>query len=186
MTTEPSEYNSENTEKTKIDEFGIDYDQINPSIKKSQPRNTGQMTTDQCKKVIDSIIKKFKLENTTQAMILISGLCQVGGTNRNAGGKVTYTYTYGAHTLKATDLSTSCEEQGGTPRQFARTMGTTIANIAIKLNEPGDLSRQMRMELPNISESEAIWCSNFQTQNSDCPQRVQTWLKENFQKRFEN
>jgi hypothetical protein len=54
------------------------------------------------------------------------------------------------------------------------------------LDEPGDLSRQMRREQPNITSDQAIWCSNFQTDNQECDEPVREWLLKNFKSRFEN
>jgi hypothetical protein len=94
----------------------------------------------------------------TAAMAFISGLCQVGGTNRNVGSRVDYTYG----TLNGAELTTICNQVGGTPRQFARAMANVIVKFAMKLDEPGDLSTQMKLDSPNLSVEDSYWCSNFQ------------------------
>ena len=32
--------------------------------------------------------------------------------------------------------------------------------------------------------TEKVWCSNFQTQNPNCPENIKKWLVENFRSRF--
>nr|YP_009492244.1 hypothetical protein [Pseudopediastrum sp. CL0201VA]AWI68896.1 hypothetical protein [Pseudopediastrum sp. CL0201VA] len=107
---------------------------------------------------------------------------KIGGSNLNAGGKVKAIYA--DKELNSSQFTNFCRGEGGTPRQFARAMGTIIANAAMKLGEPGDFSRLMRLDQPNLSDEHAVWCSNFQSQNPDCPEVVQTWLRENYNKRF--
>jgi hypothetical protein len=63
-------------------------------------------------------------------------------------------------------------------------MRDEIYSIADLLGEEGDLASQMRLVYPNISKSEAIWCSNFQTTNPKCPDRVRQWLAQNYSNRF--
>jgi hypothetical protein len=166
--------------------LNFDPSNIDINLKSSQPRNTGRMTQDQCDNIVQNLTLSKKFKNDNDTMTAISGLCQIGGTNRAASAKVTFTYA--SITLSAEDLNNAIKKEtsNGTIRQFARTMCNTIYDFAQRLNEPGDLSRQMRIEYPDMTMEEAIWCSNFQTQNPNCPQRVQKWLKDNFQNRFKN
>jgi ribosomal protein L11 len=139
----------------------LNYDLIKPEQKSSSPRNTGNMQIEQCTEIVKDIKGLQNFSSNTDAFVTIAGLCQVGGTNRNAGRRVTYTYK--GITLNGNEFSTTCSKRGGTPRQFVRTMATQIANIALRFKEPGDFSRQMKTDLSNINEEQAIWCSNFQT-----------------------
>jgi hypothetical protein len=142
------------------------------------------MSEEECKKIITSIKVCGGFESDTQALIAIAGLCQLGSTNRNAGRLITYTYK--VKSISAGDLINICQSSkgGGTPRQFARAMGTIIAKIAINLNKPGDLSRQMKLNHPNLTLEEEVWCSNFQSSNPDCPNIGREWLPDDFRKRF--
>jgi hypothetical protein len=88
--------------------------------------------------------------------------------------------------MNGDEFSSICSQAGGTPRQFARAMAGIIIQFATKLEEPGDLSRQMKLDSPNLFAEESYWCSNFQSKNPNCPQVVQQWLKENYNKRFGN
>jgi len=107
----------------------------------------------------EQIIQRQKSIPSTTIFVLITGLCQVGGTNRNAGGRVTNFYDQ--FTLNGAEFASACDQVR-------------------------DLSRQMKLDHPNLSLKEAIWCSNFQSQNPNCPETVQNWLKENYNKRFTN
>lgn len=42
----------------------------------------------------------------------------------------------------------------------------------------------MRFERPTLSDTEAAWCSNFQTSNPNCPDSVRNWLVSNHRYRF--
>jgi hypothetical protein len=147
-------------------------------------KSTGQMSEDECKRIITAVKTRGGFESDAHALIAISGLCQLGATNRNAGRSISYIYK--TKVITAGDFLNVCQsiKGGGTPRQFARTMGSTIAKIAISLQEPGDLSRQMKLDHPNITPEEECWCSNFQSANPDCPDIVRDWLREDFRKRF--
>lgn len=158
--------------------------EVDPSKKATTPRNTGNMTFQQCQQVIDYIQEKKKLYSKTEAMTLISGLCQIGGTNRNAGSRVEYYYN--GRALNGAEFQHACNMFQGTPRQFARTMADTIVKFAEALDEPGDLSRQMKLEYPGLTREDSYWCSNYQSKNPNCPQLVQKWLKDDYYKRFSN
>jgi hypothetical protein len=117
-------------------------------------------------------------------MILISGLVQNGGSNRNATGSVTYSWK--DKSLSATELqiATTKVSKNSTTRKFCRTMTDDIYTISEILGEEGDLSKQIRLVFPNITKTETIWCSNFQTTNPRCTDRVRNWLAQNYSNRF--
>jgi hypothetical protein len=157
---------------------------ISSKDKGSITKSTGQMSEDECKKIIGAVKVRGGFESDTQALIAISGLCQLDATNRNAGRSISFTYK--GKTISAGEFINICQsvKGGETPRQFARAMGTNIAKIAINLHEPGDLSRQMKLDHPNITSDEECWCSNFQSSNPDCPDIVRDWLRDDFRERF--
>ncbi len=125
--------------------FRLDIEEVDVSRKKAQPKNTGQMDQIQCTQIINAnaVQRNKGFETQTKAFIILFGLCQVEGTNRNAGSRVSYVYE--GKTLKGQEFATFCIQSGGTPRQFARTMANLIARVALKLEESGDLSRQIRL-----------------------------------------
>lgn len=44
----------------------------------------------------------------------------------------------------------------------------------------------MKLELGNVTKEEAVWASDFNTYNDNCPERVKNWLLKNYRKRFRN
>lgn len=167
-----------------IKSLNFNFDEIDPSKKNTSARNIGGMTMQQTEQVILRVQQLKKMPSPTSAMALITGVSQVGGTNRNTGSCVNY--SYGGFTLNGAELTTICTQVGGTSRQFARAMANVIVKFAMKFDEPGDLSRQMKLEHPNLSIEDSYWCSNFRSKNPNCPEVVQLWLKDNFNKRFTN
>jgi len=150
-----------------------------------KPRVQGELSETDCESVIKKVQADKNLDAPEKAMVLITGLVQNGGSNKNASTLVSY-QAFGK-TLNAQEFSGTINtvKKGATARQFCRTMATEIAHFASALGEPGDLAKQMRREDPNLSEEHAIWCSNFQTTNPNCPQNVRKWLVDNFQARFD-
>lgn len=143
----------------------------------------GQMSEEQCERVLEAVVTECKTPNREIAMALISGLCQRVGTNRNVSSNVSY--EIGEYRLTIKQFQRICNEKGnGTPRQFARAMGSAIAMFAKRLGEEGNLARQMRLDVPSITAAEAIWCSNFQGMNPDCPDTVRRWLIHNVRRKF--
>lgn len=163
-----------------------DFNQIDVSNKGPSNKSTGLMSEAEVQKVVEYCKEKGKFENVNQTMVALAGLCQIGATNKNAGKMISYTYM--DKTIGAKDFWDACQQakRNGTPRQFARTNSSLIAKIALQLQEPGDLSRQMTLDKADITMEEMVWCSNFQSANPDCPEEVRNWLRDNFHKRFEN
>jgi hypothetical protein len=48
----------------------------------------------------------------------------------------------------------------------------------------GNLARTMKLEMKNVTHEEAVWASDFQTYNPECPDRVRNWLVKNYRSRF--
>lgn len=125
--------------------------------------------------------KKTDINNT---WILVTGVLQRGGSNQKAANAVTF--NFGDYNLSAKELKNYITkiQSNATSRQFARSVADDIIGIAITLKIPGDLHAQMRFEYPNLTDSEAAWCSNFQTSNPNCPDNVRQWLVKNHRYRF--
>ena len=124
-------------------------EKIDSSKKNTSGRNIGGMTIQQTEQVILRAQQLKKMPTPTSAMAFFSGLCQVASRNRNAGSRVDC--RYGGLTLNGAELTTICIQVGGTPLQFARAMTHTIVKFAMKLDEPCDLSKQMKLDFPNLS-----------------------------------
>jgi hypothetical protein len=136
---------------------------------------------------VDAIMKLIVAEkkvNNETAWILVTGVIQRGGSNQKAANAVTF--NFGDNSLSAKELLDFIRkvQSNATARQFARSIANDIIEIAIALKIPGDLHAQMRFERPTLSDTEAAWCSNFQTSNPNCPDSVRNWLVSNHRYRF--
>jgi len=150
----------------------------------SSSQAIGIMSEDRCMLVVEKIQNTMKLSTKEEAMLYIAGLCQRGGTNKNIGGAVSFQIEDKSLTVGV--FQRVCFETGkGTTRQFARGMAQEIYEAATILGEEGDLARQMRMDYPNMTIEETIWCSNFQGMNPNCPETVRKWLIADQKRRFQ-
>ena len=170
-----------NYDLTKIVEL---HHELKKTTKKSNSKNLNTFTEDEIKKITSLITENLNISNDNITMILIAGVLQLGGSNQKAGNAITY--NLGEYSLSSQQLNSFIKKiiKNGTNRQLARTLANEVADIAIALNIPGDLHNQMLLEFPNLSETEKVWCSNFQTQNPNCPENVRKWLVDNFRSRF--
>lgn len=147
-----------------------------------------QVTNVLSKEVVTKVIEKIgtvkSIEDPNIVWILVAGVLQRGGSNQKAGNSIVF--SFGDYTLTSHDLQNALHttQKGSTNRQLARTIADEIQQIAAELNLPGDLHSQMRYEYPNLSDSDAVWCSNFQTTNPKCPDLVRDWLVKNYKSRF--
>ncbi len=145
----------------------------------SSSKNTGKMAMDDVEKILVITQEKKGYPSREHTLMAIAGLAQSGGSNENA--KSSSSYTYAGKTLTSTDLKTyiNLQVKKGTIRQLCRTLASEIAAIAHAMGEEGDLAHQMRKKHANLSFEEAVWCSNFQTGNPDCPVKIRNYLMEN-------
>lgn len=136
---------------------------------------------DTAQKIIKAVANKKKIDIDT-AMVLITGLAQSGGANKNSN----CSYKVLETTLSASELLQIIhkEKKEGTNRQFFRCIRDRIVEIALVIEEEGDLAGQLRLDLPTASLEEAVWCSSFQTTNPKCPDSTRIWLVHNHQRRF--
>ena len=160
------------------------HDDLKKTTKKNNSKNLNKFTQEEVQKIIDLITEKLAITDSNITLILISGVLQIGGSNQKSGNAVSY--NLGEYSLSSQQLNNFIKKviKNGTNRQLARTIADEIAEIALTLNIPGDLHTQMLLESPNLSDIEKVWCSNFQTQNPNCPERVRKWLVENYRSRF--
>ena len=135
-------------------------------------------------KIVEETKEKFKLSSKEEALILITGLLQKGGSNKNAANSVKFVYDNS--TLSAKEFKSIIQKikKNMTIRQFAKYFANDIAKVSLLLELEGDLSNQMKYEYPNLTMEEAVWCSNFQTTNPNCPPKIRNWLVKNYRNRF--
>lgn len=135
-------------------------------------------------KIIEETWKKIKASSKEEAFIIIAGLLQKGGANKNGINHINFTYNN--LTLSAKELrNIVCKIKNDlTMWQLAWFLANDIVKIAFLLEMEGDLSNQIRYEYPLLSLKESIWCSSFQTTNPNCPKKIRNWLVKNYWNRF--
>ena len=129
--------------------------QIVINIKKDYQKTTF-IDENTINKIIEETKEKFKLNSKEEALILITGLMQKGGSNKNATNSVKF--MYGNFTLSAKEFKNIIQDvkKNITVRQFARYIADDIAKVGLLLELEGDLSNQMKYEYPNLTIEEAV------------------------------
>lgn len=149
---------------------------------------TGQASADTCSQVLQEIAKsagESKDMKPFEVFFCVSCLLQGGATSPKTPGATKF--IYGNATVTVDAIRKACRDNKVTVRQFARGLSDQIAELMLRLGDSapqGNLARAMKLELKNISQEEAVWASDFQTYNSNCPSRVRNWLVKNFRARF--
>lgn len=175
--------------KTNINLSQFDLNKIRSIAESIKKKNINVQTTNIfSEEIIEIIMKnikqKLQLDDIETAWILVTGVLQKGGSNQKAGNAISF--TVGEKSLTSHELQKFIKEviKNGTNRQLAKSIADDVAKIALEFNIPGDLHAQMKFEFPNLSDSDAVWCSNFQTTNPRCPESVRNWLISNYRSRF--
>ena len=69
-------------------------------------------------------------------------------------------------------------------RRLARSIATPIYKICSFLNIPGNLARAILNNettiLPNLTDEDKAWLSDFQSDNEDCPDRIRQLISNHF------
>ncbi len=165
----------------------IDLEKLNKVDKETIKKKT-QLESTLSPEIIEEInlllLEKLKIEDQTTLFILITILLQGGGSNKNAGNTVNANYE--SHSLTTKQLLEAIQQvkKRGTIRQYARGVADEIQTVARVLEIEGDLAHQMKLDHPSLSLEDAVWCSNFQTRNPNCPENVRSWLNDNHKNRF--
>lgn len=156
---------------------------VNLDENKNDLRITKVLSESTCNEILDMLKKKYEFDDA-EVYVAVTVILQRGGTNKGAGS--TAKFTLRDKSLTAQDLQKIINifKKKATNRQFARAIANEIAQVAIQLNIEGDLANQMKFEFPDLTQKEAAWCSNFQTTNPQCPERVRNWLVQNYKHRF--
>lgn len=158
-------------------------------ILRASERNIDTPTEDVCDKIFGRIIKRKAMAKSQvaegDALVAISILIQQGGTSPSKPGKARI--VIGDSYISMEEIREACSKHQVTVRQFARGIGSSIVEVLLALKEKapaGNLAKQMKAEVPDLSAEEEVWVSDFNTYNLDCPERIRDWLQKNAQKRF--
>jgi hypothetical protein len=152
--------------------------------KKKTNRISNIFDNEMVNQIIEDIKTKKFIETNETVWILVTGVLQRGGSNQKAGNAIKYDFGEDSLTSQELQKFVKTHQKNGTNRQLARSIANEIAKIALEFKIPGDLHAQMKFEYPNMTEDEAVWCSNFQTTNPNCPDTVREWLVDNYRSRF--
>lgn len=184
LRTESKSENNISTEK-----FSLDINKFKNTYEGNKPKQTlkdhGTMPKATCEKTIQILTASKKWDSYETTFSMICGLVQTGGSNKKER-----TFELNDKTLSSKELLEAIEKASEgtkkhyTIRQFCRTMADEIVNFSIIMNLEGDLIQKMRLDVSEISPEEACWCSNFQTRNPNCPQKVREWLVKNYKEKF--
>ena len=158
-------------------------DQIIDSVKQVEEM-AGEASEDACDRIIKGIARECQV---TESEALVGSACilQRGGTSRNASATIKMDFRGNSVTLDS--IRRQCRATNDTKvRQFARGLKNEIIEVMKFLgqNAPdGNLAKTMRLD-KDLTKELAIWCSDFQTYNSLCPDEVRAWLVRNYRNRF--
>jgi len=150
---------------------------------KNNLRITNVLSESICDEILEKLKEKYGFEDA-EVFVAITVVLQQGGTNKAARNNIKFTLNNKSLTAQDLQNTINVVKKNATNRQFARALANEIAQVALQLNIEGDLANQMRFEFPDLTQEEAVWCSNFQTTNSQCPKRVRDWLVNNYKQRF--
>lgn len=121
-----------------------------------------------------------------EVTVALAIICQKGGTAKkanpniyaNVNGKV---LELGLVRKVITDINWKY-----TLRQFARSKATFIQKTCSYFDIPGDLSQKLGRLDPSLGSEDKIWLSNFQMDNSDCPEKIRNMLMSHYDQMFGN
>jgi hypothetical protein len=150
--------------------------------------SAGEVTGPQAMAIMRELQSKSPNASLDEIFFCIAMICQKGATSNKSNANLSYKYRN--CTITVNQLRLACHKCGGASvRQLARGLKDQIISLMKSLGNkgvPGNLHRSMSLDLPNLSSEEAIWASDFQTYNPNCPQRVRIWLVKNYRARFRN
>jgi hypothetical protein len=107
-------------------------------------------------KIIEEIRDKLKIESKEEALVLITGVLQKGGSNKNALNSVKFEHNNKVLSAQELQQVVNKIQKNLTNRQFAKAIANDIAKISLLLEIEGDLSNQIKYEYPNLSIQEAV------------------------------
>jgi len=145
----------------------------------------GEASNETCTKIMTLIATEAKSNLPGEVLITVAYLLQRGATSPKTPSSTKF--SYGTTTVTVEQIRKACRIEKVTVRQFARGMKDRILRIMQALGDQapeGNLAKTMRLDIPKMSKEEAVWASDFQTYNPDCPTRVKNWLVKNYRERF--
>lgn len=143
--------------------------------------------------IIKGIINDYKPQYHIIPALAVIGLfstLQAGGINNSKRSNVKI--TVGSISFESKKINSQIIKhcRSVTPRQVAKIFANQILRCAIKYNIPGNAYIYITRHYPqllnvdNRNEHEKYWCSDFQTDNPECPEYIRTALKARYNDKF--
>jgi hypothetical protein len=107
-------------------------------------------------KIIEDVKDKLKIESKEEALLLVAGVLQKGGSNKNALNSVKFKHNNKILSAQELQQIVNKNQKNLTNRQFAKAIANDIAKISLFLEIEGDLSNQIKYEYPNLPLEEAV------------------------------
>jgi len=144
------------------------------------PRSSS-LTNTQLNKILAKGNEKWKT-GSEDTVAIISILLQQGGTAKSCDGNLTIQFKNKDYKLSQLRAILKEESLARNERKLARSLATQIYIVSCKLDLPGNLAKQIKLNFPQerILDDEIYWLSDFQTNNFDCPEHIRNLLNKNF------
>jgi hypothetical protein len=117
-----------------------------------------------------------------QSKTVMTILFQSGGTAKGCDGNLTCSIF--GQTIKLAYLRKALTEAKckGMERKLARYLADEIAQISIAIKIPGNLTKKITRAHPEraFTQEESAWLSDFQVDNSNCPELLRNFISESF------
>lgn len=179
---------SQSSSQPKEETFTID--NLIANLESNKQNLTVETTSNQAKievikgeGLIKSIANLKNIQNS-EAFLGIAIICQKGGTSKRAQGDIYAVINSKKLTLTEVRETIKNNEYKFTLRQWARTYATQIYKACSLFGIDGDLAKILTRKDDSISAEDAIWCSNFQMDNLDCPENIRGHIKNHFSELF--
>lgn len=135
--------------------------------------------------ILESIKKKYQLNDLGESVTILAFLFQGGGTARSCDGNMVVTVF--DKEVKLGDIRKILKEAkcNRAERKLARSLANDIYEISAILELNGNLYKKVQrthLEQEFTSEERA-WLSDFQSDNVNCPIRLRNLIVETFKKK---
>lgn len=141
------------------------------------PRSN-QLSKPTCDLILKDTKEKYGLEDTNEALAIISVFAQHGGTASSCDGNMKITFLGKDYLLAGIrQIFTQNKAKNGL-RKFCRTYGNKIYAICKELDIPGNMYKKILHLNPAEREVEQLkhWLSDFQAFNPDAPAQARSYI----------
>jgi hypothetical protein len=135
--------------------------------------------------IVQRLQEQFKLKEYKDALTVIAVLFQQGGTARSCDGNMStiiFSQEFKLADIRKILKQMSCNKA---ERKLARTLASSIQQIAYVMEIPGNLYSKIQKSDLNrtFTTEEKSWLSDFQSDNENCPVELRTLIIDTFKKK---